>query len=62
VTQTQVAIHLGGQGRYHHGQGQGALDELSNLVISELKLAGSIRLAGLDVFRQRKSEARIGRR
>ena len=38
-----------------------ALDELNTLVVRELKKEGSIRLAGLGVFRKRKLAARIGR-
>jgi DNA-binding protein HU-beta len=37
------------------------LDELAVLVARELKQEGSIRLAGLGVFRKRTSEPRIGR-
>jgi len=36
------------------------LDELNSLVVRELKKEGSIRLAGLDVFRKRKLKARVG--
>src|SRR5277367_2373791 len=38
-----------------------ALDELNTLVVRELKKEGSIRLAGLGVFRKRKLAARVGR-
>jgi DNA-binding protein HU-beta len=38
-----------------------ALDELNTLVVRELKKEGSIRLAGLGIFRKRKLAARIGR-
>jgi DNA-binding protein HU-beta len=38
-----------------------ALDELNVLVVRELKKEGSIRLAGLGIFRKRKLAARVGR-
>jgi DNA-binding protein HU-beta len=38
-----------------------ALDELNTLVVRELKKEGSIRLAGLGIFRKRKLAARVGR-
>ena len=38
-----------------------ALDELNLLVVRELKKEGSIRLAGLGIFRKRKLAARAGR-
>jgi DNA-binding protein HU-beta len=37
------------------------LEELSGLVVRELKREGMLRLAGLGVFRKRKSKARMGR-
>jgi DNA-binding protein HU-beta len=42
-------------------QAKSALDELSALVVKELKKEGSLRLAGLGIFRKRKSKARMGR-
>jgi DNA-binding protein HU-beta len=38
-----------------------ALDELNTLAVRELKKEGSIRLAGLGIFRKRKLAARVGR-
>jgi DNA-binding protein HU-beta len=38
-----------------------ALDELNLLVVRELKKEGSLRLAGLGIFRKRKLAARVGR-
>jgi nucleoid DNA-binding protein len=38
-----------------------ALDELSTLIVRELKKEGSIRLAGLGICRKRKLAARMGR-
>jgi DNA-binding protein HU-beta len=37
------------------------LDELNKLVVRELKKEGSIRLAGIGIFRKRKLKARVGR-
>jgi DNA-binding protein HU-beta len=37
------------------------LDELNALVVRELKKEGSIRFAGLGIFRKRKLKARVGR-
>jgi nucleoid DNA-binding protein len=37
------------------------LDELNALVVRELKKEGSIRFAGLGIFRKRKLKARMGR-
>jgi DNA-binding protein HU-beta len=42
-------------------QAKSALDELNELVIRQLKKEGSLRLAGLGVFRKRKLAARKGR-
>jgi DNA-binding protein HU-beta len=38
-----------------------ALDELNVLVVRELKKEGTIRLAGMGIFRKRKLAARLGR-
>ncbi len=37
------------------------LETLTELVVKELKKEGSLRLAGLGIFRKRKTKARIGR-
>jgi DNA-binding protein HU-beta len=42
-------------------QGKAALEELTALVVRELKKEGSLRLAGLGIFRKRQSKARMGR-
>ena len=39
----------------------GRFEMMAQLVVSELKKEGSLRLAGLGIFRKRKSKARIGR-
>jgi DNA-binding protein HU-beta len=61
MTQTQVASHLSEKVGITRKQAKSALDELSNLVVRELKREGSLRLAGLGVFRKRRSKARMGR-
>src|SRR5216683_6759837 len=42
-------------------QAKSTLDELNELVTRQLKKEGSLRLAGLGVFRKRKLKARVGR-
>ncbi len=61
MTQSQVATHLAEKVGISKKQAKSALDELSNLVVRELKKEGSLRLAGLGIFRKRKSKARMGR-
>jgi DNA-binding protein HU-beta len=61
MTQTQVSAYLADKVGINKKQAKSALDELSALVIKELKKEGSLRLAGLGIFRKRKSKARMGR-
>jgi DNA-binding protein HU-beta len=61
MTQSQVAAHLAEKVGISKKQAKSALDELSGLVVRELKKEGSLRLAGLGIFRKRKSKARMGR-
>lgn len=61
MTQTQVADHLAGKAGISAQDAKLALDELATLVVRELNKEGSIRLAGLGIFRKRTSEPRIGR-
>jgi DNA-binding protein HU-beta len=61
MTQTQVATHLSDKIGITKKQAKSALEELTALVVRELKREGSLRLAGLGIFRKRKSKARIGR-
>jgi DNA-binding protein HU-beta len=61
MTQTQVAGHLSEKVGITKKQAKSALEELSGLIVRELKREGSLRLAGLGVFRKRKSKARVGR-
>jgi DNA-binding protein HU-beta len=42
-------------------QAKAALGELSTLTVRELKREGSMRLAGLGIFRKRRTKARMGR-
>jgi DNA-binding protein HU-beta len=61
MTQTQVMGHLVDKVGITKKAAKQALDELNLLVVRELKKEGSIRLAGLGVFRKRKLAARVGR-
>src|SRR6201986_1242660 len=61
MTQTQVATHLSDKVGITKKQAKSALDEITTLVVRELKREGTLRLAGLGIFRKRKTKARIGR-
>jgi len=61
MTQSQVATYLADKVGINKKQAKSALDELSALVVKELKKEGTLRLAGLGIFRKRKSKARMGR-
>jgi DNA-binding protein HU-beta len=61
MTQTQVMGHLVDKVGISKKAAKLALDELNVLVVRELKREGSIRLAGLGIFRKRKLAARLGR-
>ncbi|HTW89936.1 MAG TPA: HU family DNA-binding protein [Candidatus Binataceae bacterium] len=61
MTQTQVAAHIAEKVEVTRKQAKSMLEELSSLVVRELKREGALRLAGLGVFRKRKSKARVGR-
>jgi DNA-binding protein HU-beta len=61
MTQSQVMEHLVKTVGITKKDAKLVLDELNTLVVRELKKEGSIRLAGLGVFRKRKLAARIGR-
>jgi DNA-binding protein HU-beta len=61
MTQSQVSTYLADKVGINKKQAKSALDELSALVVKELKKEGSLRLAGLGIFRKRKSKARMGR-
>jgi len=61
MTQSQVATYLADKVGINKKQAKLAIDELAALVVKELKKEGSLRLAGLGIFRKRKSKARMGR-
>jgi DNA-binding protein HU-beta len=61
MTQTQVMGHLAEKVGISKKDAKLTLDELNVLVVRELKKEGSIRLAGLGIFRKRKLAARVGR-
>jgi DNA-binding protein HU-beta len=61
MTQSQVMEHLAKIVGISKKDAKLTLDELNTLVVSELKKEGSIRLAGLGIFRERKLAARVGR-
>ena len=61
MTQSQVAAHLADKVGISKKQAKTTIDELTTLVVRELKKEGSLRLAGLGIFRKRQSKARMGR-
>src|SRR5260370_26971162 len=61
VTQTQVTAHLADKIGISKKQAKSALDEFNEYATRQLKKEGSLRLAGLGVFRKRKLKARMGR-
>ncbi len=61
MTQSQVASHLADKVGITKKQAKTTVEELTGLVVRELKKEGSLRLAGLGIFRKRKTKARIGR-
>jgi len=60
MTQTQVMGHLAEKIGISKKEAKLTLEELNSLVVRELKKEGSIRLAGLGIFRKRKLKARVG--
>lgn len=61
MTQSQVAAHLADKIGISKKQAKTALDEINALVVRELKREGSLRVAGLGIFRKRRTKARMGR-
>jgi len=61
MTQSQVSAHLSEKVGITKKQAKSMLETLTDLVVKELKKEGSLRLAGLGIFRKRKTKARIGR-
>jgi DNA-binding protein HU-beta len=61
MTQSQVAAYMADKLSLTKKQGKQVLEELNALVVRELKKEGPLRLAGLGIFRKRKTKARMGR-
>jgi DNA-binding protein HU-beta len=61
MTQSQMMVYLVEKIGIDKKQAKLTLDELNALVVRGLKKEGSIRLAGLGIFRKRKLKARMGR-
>jgi DNA-binding protein HU-beta len=61
MTQSQVAAYLADKVNISKKDAKVALEELTSLVVRELKKEGALRLAGLGIFRKRKTKARMGR-
>jgi DNA-binding protein HU-beta len=61
VTQAQVVAYLADKVGLTKQQAKAALDEITTLTVRELKREGTLRLAGLGIFRKRKTKARLGR-
>jgi DNA-binding protein HU-beta len=61
MTQSQVAATLAEKTDISKKQAKVILEEINSLVVRQLKKEGSLRLAGLGIFRKRKTKARIGR-
>lgn len=61
MTQSQVSAHLADRIGLTKKQAKTTLAEVTALVVRELKKEGSLRFAGLGIFRKRKSKARMGR-
>ena len=61
MTQAQLATYLAEKVGIERKQSKGLLDELTALVVKQLKKEGVLRLSGLGIFRKRRSKARIGR-
>ena len=61
MTQAQLTTYIAAKVGIGKKQSKGLLDELSALVVKQLKKEGVLRLSGLGIFRKRKSKARMGR-
>ena len=61
MTQSQVSAHLSEKVGITKKQAKSALEELTGLIVKQLKKEGALRLAGLGIFRKRKTKARMGR-
>ena len=60
MTQTQMTAYLADKIGISKRQAKSTLDELNELVTRQLKKEGSLRLAGLGVFRKRKTQGAYG--
>ena len=60
MTQARMTAYLADKVGISKRQAKSMLDELNELVTRQLKKEGSLRLAGLGVFRKRKLKARVG--
>jgi DNA-binding protein HU-beta len=61
MTQAQMSVYLADKVGITKTQAKAALDELSTLTVRQLKREGTMRLAGLGIFRKRRTKARMGR-
>src|ERR1700729_3392620 len=61
MTQSQVMTHLAEKVGINKKEAKLTLDELNSIVVRQLKKEGTLRLAGLGIFRKRKLKARVGR-
>ena len=61
MTLAQMTAYLADKLGISKRQAKATLDEFNELVIRQLKKEGSLRLAGLGVFRKHKIKARVGR-
>jgi DNA-binding protein HU-beta len=61
MTQAQVSAYLADKIGITKKQAKTTLDEITALVVRELKREGTLRLAGLGIFRKRRTKARMGR-
>jgi DNA-binding protein HU-beta len=61
MTQSQVSAHLAEKVGVTKKQAKATIEELTALIVKQLKKEGALRLAGLGIFRKRKTKARVGR-
>lgn len=61
MTQAQLMTHLAEKIGITKKQVKSLLEEMNAVIVRELKKEGQLRLAGLGVFRKRKTKARKGR-
>jgi DNA-binding protein HU-beta len=61
MTQAQLTAYLAEKVGITKKQTKSTLDELTAVIVRQLKKEGTLKLAGLGVFRKRKTKARVGR-